>query len=134
MKKIIPTIFILAYMGIGEIQAQDLTQPKSGNAIRLKEYTITVAQGEELNLEMWVVAAKKYKLKLGEPEATGKSGVLFTFKGKEEENPRAYDMKVKVDSATPAGNYMYILKVPGTGRNAVKSTTLMVKVVQAGPQ
>lgn len=133
MRKVIPAFFILAYMGIGEIHAQNLTQPKSGNAIRLKEYTITIAQGEELNLEMWVVAAKKYKLKLGQPEASGKSGVLFTF-GTKDESPIAYDMKVKADSATPAGNYMYILNVPGTGRNAVKSTTLMVKVVQAGPQ
>ncbi|GEM_PF-2181899 len=133
MKRIIPAFFILAYMGIGEINAQDLSQPKSGNAIRLKDYTITIAQGEELDLKMWVVAAKKYKLKLGEPEASGKSGVLFSFNEKAEK-PIAYDMKVKVDSATPAGDYMYILKVPGTGRNAVKSTTLMVKVVQAGPQ
>lgn len=133
MRKVITTIFILAFIGIGEIHAQDLTQPKSGNAIRLKDYTITIAQGEELDLEMWVVAAKKYKLKLGQPEASGKSGVLFTF-GNKDENPIAYDMKVKVDGATPAGNYMYILKVPGTGRNAVKSTTLMVNVVQAGPQ
>lgn len=133
MKRIIPAFFILAYMGIGEINAQDLTQPKSGNAIRLKDYTITIAQGEELDLKMWVVAAKKYKLKLGDPEASGKSGVLFSFNEKAEQ-PIAYDMKVKVDSATPAGDYMYILKVPGTGRNAVKSTTLMVKVVQAGPQ
>lgn len=120
-------------MGIGEIHSQDLTQPKSGNAIRLKDYTITVAQGEELDMKMWVVAAKKYKLKLGDPEASGKSGVLFSFEEKAD-NPISYDMKVKVDSATPAGNYMYILKVPGTGRNTVKSTTLMVKVVQAGPQ
>lgn len=133
MRKVIPAFFILAYIGIGEIHAQDLTQPKSGNAIRLKDYTVTVAQGEELNLEMWVVAAKKYKLKLGQPEASGKSGVLFTF-GAKEKTPISYDMKLKVDSATPAGDYMYILKVPGTGRNAVKSTTLMVKVVQAGPQ
>ncbi|MCE7994467.1 MAG: hypothetical protein HEP71_20945 [Roseivirga sp.] len=133
MRKVIPAFFILAYIGIGEIHAQDLTQPKSGNAIRLKEYTVTIAQGEELNLEMWVVAAKKYKLKLGQPEASGKSGVLFTF-GTKDKTPISYDMKLKVDSSTPAGDYMYILKVPGTGRNTVKSTTLMVKVVQAGPQ
>lgn len=133
MRKIIPAFFILAYMGIGEIHAQDLTQPKSGNAIRLKDYTITVAQGEELDMKMWVVAAKKYKLKLGDPEASGKSGVLFSF-GEKAKDPISYDMKVRVDSATPAGNYMYILKVPGSGRNTVKSTTLMVKVVQAGPQ
>ena len=133
MKKLIATFFILAFIGIGEIHAQDLTQPKSGNAIRLKDYTITIAQGQELNMEMWVVAAKKYKLKLGTPEASGKSGVLFSFDTKNEK-PISYDMKLKVDSATPAGDYMYILKVPGTGRNSVKSTTLMVKVVQAGPQ
>lgn len=133
MRKFIPTFLLLAFIGLGEIQAQNLTQPKSGNAIRLKNYTITVTQGEQLDLKMWVVAAKKYKLKLGVPEASGKSGVLFTF-GAKDESPIAYDMKVKVDSATPAGDYMYILKVPGNGRNAVKSTTLMVKVVQAGPQ
>ena len=120
-------------MGLGEIQAQDLSKPKSGNAIRLKDYTVTVAQGEEVNLDMWVVKAKKYKLKLGDPQASGKTGVLFTFAQKDGE-PINYDMKLKVDSSTPAGDYMYILKVPGTGRNSVKSTTLMVKVVQSGPQ
>lgn len=133
MKKIIPTFFLLAYMGIGELHAQDLSKPKSGNAIRLKDYSITIAQGEELDLEMWVVKSKKYSLKLGEPEASGKSGVLFSFERKEGE-PINYEMKLKADTSTPAGNYMYILKVPGQGRNAVKSTTLMVKVVQAGPQ
>jgi len=133
MRKVIPAFFILAWMGLGEIQAQDLSKPKSGNAIRLKDYTVTVAQGEELNLDMFVVKAKKYKLKLGQPEASGKTGVIFTFESKEGEHIN-YDMKLKVDSSTPAGDYMYILKVPGTGRNSVKSTTLMVKVVQAGPQ
>ena len=133
MKKVIPAFFILAWMGLGEIQAQDLSKPKSGNAIRLKDYTVTVAQGEEVNLDMWVVKAKKYKLKLGDPQASGKTGVLFTFAQKDGE-PINYDMKLKVDSSTPAGDYMYILKVPGTGRNSVKSTTLMVKVVQSGPQ
>ena len=133
MRKVIPAFFILAYMGIGEIQAQDLTKPKSGNAIRLKEYTVTVAQGDELDLEMWVVKAKKYKLNLGDPQANGKDGVDFTFANKND-NPITYGMKLKVDESTPTGNYMYILKVPGTGRSAVKSTTLMVKVVQAGPQ
>ena len=133
MKKVIPAFFILAWMGLGEIQAQDLTKPKSGNAIRLKDYTVTIAQGEEVNLDMWVVKAKKYKLKLGAPEASGKTGVVFSFDQKDGE-PINYGMKLKVDSSTPAGDYMYILKVPGVGRNAVKSTTLMVKVVQAGPQ
>ena len=133
MKKVIPAFFLLAWMGIGEIQAQDLSKPKSGNAIRLKDYNVTIAQGEELDLSMWVVKAKKYKLKLGTPVANGKDGVDFTFAQKEGE-PINYGMKLKVDKSTPAGNYMYILKVPGVGRNTVKSTTLMVKVVQAGPQ
>ena len=133
MKKVIPAFFILAWMGLGEIQAQDLSKPKSGNAIRLKDYTVTVTQGEEVNLDMWVVKAKKYKLKLGEPEAKGKSGVNFTFVAKEGE-PINYGVTLKVDNGTPAGDYMYIPKVPGSGRNTVKSTTLMVKVVQAGAQ
>lgn len=120
-------------MGLGEIQAQDLTKPRSGNAIRLKDYSLTIAQGEELDIQMWVVKAKKYKLNLGEPNASGKTGVIFNFDEQEGEQI-SYDVKIKVDDSTPAGDYMYILKVPGTGRNAVKSTTLMIKVVQAGPQ
>uniref|UniRef100_UPI00404714A3 hypothetical protein n=1 Tax=Roseivirga sp. TaxID=1964215 RepID=UPI00404714A3 len=131
MKKAILFTFMLALVGLNSIQAQDLTQPKSGNEIRLKDFTVTIAQGETLDANLWVVKSKKYKLVLGTPEASGKAGVEFNFNEKSGEE-LTYDMKIKVDSATPVGDYVYILKVPGTGRNAVKGSTLKVKVVQAG--
>ena len=131
MKKAILFTFMLALVGFNSIQAQDLTPPKSGNEIRLKDFTVTIAQGETLDANLWVVKSKKYKLVLGTPEASGNEGVEFNFNEKSDEE-LTYDMKIKVDSATPVGDYIYILKVPGTGRNAVKGSTLKVKVVQAG--
>jgi hypothetical protein len=131
MKKAILFTFMLALVGFNSIQAQDLTPPKSGNEIRLKDFTVTIAQGETLDANLWVVKSKKYKLVLGTPEANGNEGVEFNFNEKSDEE-LTYDMKIKVDSATPVGDYIYILKVPGTGRNAVKGSTLKVKVVKAG--
>jgi hypothetical protein len=131
MKKAILFTFMLALVGFNTIQAQDLTPPKSGNEIRLKDFTVTIAQGETLDANLWVVKSKKYKLVLGTPEASGKAGVEFDFNEKSDEE-LTYDMKIKVDGSTPVGDYIYILKVPGVGRNAVKGSTLKVKVVQAG--
>lgn len=131
MKKLILTLaFFTAAVAV---QAQDLSKPKNGNAIRLKENVITIEQGEELDIQMWIVKAKKYKLKLGDPKASGKEGVDFAFGSRGAEDPIAYNVKVKVDADTPTGDYNYILKVPGTGRNAVKNTIITVKVVRANP-
>ncbi len=130
MKKLILSLLILAFAGISTVQAQNLSKPKKGNAIRLKEYSLTIKQGEEMDIEMWVVKSKKYKLKLGEPNAKGKKGVNFSFDSKSED-PITYNVKIKVDNDAPTGDHMYVLKVPGVGRNAVKSTTVMIKVINS---
>ncbi|MFY0593739.1 hypothetical protein [Roseivirga sp.] len=130
MKKLSITLMLLTIVGLSSSFAQNLTKPKKGNAIRLKEYTLTIKQGEEMNIDMWVVKAKKYKLNLGAPEAKGKDGVNFWFNSKSE-NPITYGVKIKVDQNTPLGDHMYILKVDGNGRNAVKGATILVKVVSA---
>lgn len=130
MKKLIITLLLFAFAGLTTSYAQDLTKPKKGNAIRLKDYTITLKQGEETTFDMWIVKSKKYKLSLGAPAAKGKDGIDFWFNSKSA-SPITYNVKLKVAENTPVGDHMYILKVPGNGRNAVKSTTLMVKVVQS---
>ncbi|MBO3700415.1 hypothetical protein [Roseivirga sp. E12] len=131
MKKLI-TLLFFAFLGTS-VFAQDLSKPQKGNAIRLKDYTITLKQGEEATFDMWVVKARKYKLNLGAPTAKGKAGIDFWFNSKAQE-PITYSVKVKVDDSTPVGDHMFVLKVPGNGRNAVKSTTLMVKVVESQEQ
>lgn len=133
MRKILLSFFSLMLIGLVDLSAQDLSKPKSGNAIRLKEYSVTIAQGETLNADIWVVKAKKYKLNLGTPDASGKAGISFDFESKQAD-PIQFGMQIKVDASMPAGDYMYILNVPGNGRSAVKSTTIMVKVVEASPQ
>lgn len=130
MKKLTFTLLLFVFAGISTTFAQNLTKPKKGNAIRLKEYTLTIKQGQEMNIDMWVVKSKKYKLKLGEPIAKGKNGINFSFDEKSTD-PITYGVKIKVDNNTTVGDHMYILNVPGIGRNAVKSTTIMIKVVQA---
>lgn len=121
---------LLTIVGLSTSHAQDLTKPKKGNAIRLKDYTITLTQGEEITFDMWVVKSKKYKLNLGAPAAKGKEGIKFWFNSKSAE-PLTYNVKMKADEDTPLGDHMFILNVPGNGRNAVKGATLMVKVVQS---
>ena len=133
MKKAIITLLLLAFAGVSTSFAQDLSKPKKGNAIRLKEYTLTIRQGQEMDIDMWVVKSKKYQLKLGEPTAKGKDGISFDFASKSE-SPITYGVKIKVSANAPVGNHMYVLNVPGTGRNAVKSTTLMIKVVASAPR
>lgn len=133
MKKAIITLLLFAFAGTSAAFAQDLSKPKKGNAIRLKEYTLTIQQGQEMDIEMWVVKSKKYKLKLGEPTAKGKDGISFDFASKSE-SPITYGVKIKVAQSAPVGDHMYVLNVPGTGRNAVKSTTLMIKVVASEPR
>ncbi|KYG73197.1 hypothetical protein [Roseivirga echinicomitans] len=131
MKRIIPLFVILLFVGLGNLSAQNLEKPRSGNEIRLKDYTVTVAQGEEIDLQMWVVKAKKYNLVVEEPKASGKEGINFTFTKKDDvEDPLTYDMKVKVDASTPVGDYLCILKVPGKGRSAITGSTIKIKVVQ----
>tara|TARA_A100000171_G_scaffold51551_1_gene66216 strand:+ start:364 stop:765 length:402 start_codon:yes stop_codon:yes gene_type:complete len=131
MKRIIPLFVILLLAGLGNLSAQNLEKPRSGNEIRLKDYTVTVAQGEEIDLQMWVVKAKKYNLVVEEPKASAKEGIHFTFEQQTEvEDPLTYDMKVKVDASTPVGDYLCILKVPGKGRSAVTGSTIKIKVVQ----
>lgn len=130
MKKLIITLLLFAIAGVSTTYAQDLKKPKKGNAIRLKEYTLTLKQGEEVNIDMWVVKSKKYKLNLGAPSAKGKEGINFWFNSKSVE-PITYGVKIKADDNAPVGDHMFVLKVPGNGRNAVKSTTLMVKIVQS---
>lgn len=130
MKKLLTTLILLTIVGLSTTHAQDLSKPQKGNAIRLKDYTITLKQGEEITFDMWVVKSKKYKLNLGAPAAKGKDGINFWFNSKST-TPITYNVKMKVDENTPLGDHMFILKVPGNGRNAVKSTTLMVKVVQS---
>ncbi|MFT7269747.1 MAG: hypothetical protein ACI905_001972 [Roseivirga sp.] len=128
MKKLIFLSLLLTLMSMGTAMAQNLTPPKSGNAIRLKDYTISVPQGQSLDAQMWVVKSKKYKIDLGTPKASGNEGVEFVFEEVTgEEN--IFSIQVKVDAVTPIGDYMYILMVPGTGRNAVTGTTLKIKVV-----
>ena len=130
MKKLITSLMLLTIVGLSTSIAQDLTKPKKGNAIRLKDYTLTIKQGEEVNIDMWVVKSKKYKLTLGAPAAKGKDGVKFWFNAKTED-PLTYGVKIKVDSSTPTGDHMFILNVEGAGRNKVKGTTIMIKVVSA---
>lgn len=130
MKKLAFTIILFSFVGLTSSFAQDLSKPQKGNAIRLKDYTITLKQGEEATFDMWVVKSKKYKLKLGAPAAKGKEGIDFWFNSKSSE-PIIYNVKIKIDEDTPTGDHMFVLKVPGIGRNAVKGTTLMVKVVSA---
>lgn len=130
MKKLLTTLMLLTIIGLSTTYAQDLTKPKKGNAIRLKDYTLTIKQGEELNIDMWVVKSKKYKLNIGAPAAKGKSGINFWFNAKSED-PITYGIKIKADDNAATGDHMFILKIPGTGRNAVKGTTIMVKVVSA---
>jgi hypothetical protein len=127
MKRIILLSLLLSVMSFTTTIAQNLTPPKSGNAIRLKEYTVTVPQGTSMDAQLWVVKAKKYKLDLGTPEASGNEGVDFVFAevGAEE---NVFSMKVKVATSTPIGEYLYILKVPGRGRSLVTGTTLKIKV------
>ncbi|OEK02055.1 hypothetical protein BFP97_11215 [Roseivirga sp. 4D4] len=128
MKKLITLLFFV-FLGTSAF-AQDLSKPQKGNAIRLKDYTITLKQGEETTFDMWVVKARKYKLNLGAATAKGKDGIDFWFNNKSSD-PITYGVRVKVDENTPVGNHMFVLKVDGNGRNAVKSTTLMVKVISA---
>ncbi len=130
MKKLIITLLLFAFAGVSTTYAQDLSKPKKGNAIRLKDYTITLKQGEETNFDMWVVKSKKYKLTLGAPEVKTKDGIDFWFNSKSDE-PITYGVKVKIGENAPVGDHMFILKVAGTGRNTVKSTTLMVKVIES---
>lgn len=129
MKKLTITLLLIVFAGFGAY-AQDLSKPQKGNAIRLKDYTITVKQGQETTFDMWVVKARKYKLNLGAATAKGKDGIDFWFNNKSD-NPITYGVKVKVDENAPLGDHMFVLKVDGNGRNSVKSTTLMVKVVSA---
>ncbi|MGW8121905.1 hypothetical protein ACV07N_04530 [Roseivirga echinicomitans] len=131
MKRFIPLFAILLFAGLGSLNAQNLEKPSSGNEIRLKDYTVTVAQGAEIDLQMWVVKAKKYNLVLEDPKASADDGIKFTFKQKADiEDPLTYGMKVKVDASTPVGDYLCILNVPGKGRSAVTGTTIKIKVVQ----
>ncbi|KOF03329.1 hypothetical protein [Roseivirga seohaensis] len=131
MKRTLSLFAILLFAGLGNLNAQNLEKPRSGNEIRLKDYTVTVAQGEEIDLQMWVVKAKKYNLVVEAPKASAKEGIHFTFEQQTEvEDPLTYDMKVKVDASTPVGDYLCILKVPGKGRSAVTGSTIKIKVVQ----
>ncbi|OEK06351.1 hypothetical protein [Roseivirga misakiensis] len=130
MKKLSITLMLLTIVGLSTSFAQNLTKPKKGNAIRLKDYTLTVKQGQEVNIDMWVVKAKKYKLNLGAPKAKGKDGVDFWFNAKSED-PITFGVKIKVDESTPVGDHMYVLNVDGIGRNAVKGATILLKVVSA---
>lgn len=131
MKRIIPVFILFATLGIGNLKGQDLTKPKSGNAIRLKDYSLTLNQGQEVEAKMWVVKSKKYKLSLDEPKANAKEGITFSFtEGSVEDDPIVYGMKIKVADSVPEGEYLCILKVPGTGRNAVTGTTINIKVIK----
>ena len=127
MKKL--TLTFLFLCATVAINAQDLSKPKNGNAIRLKDYNVVIKPGSELEIPMWVVKSKKYKLKLKDPVTSGTAGIDFQFTRVQGEDPMKWKVKLNANKEMKEGTYNYIIRIPGYGRNAVKNALIMVKVV-----
>ena len=127
MKKIYTTLMALLLLNVGSLQAQDLTPPKDGAAIRLSTNKIEVSPAKDYTADVWLVKSKRYSSReFGGLQAKGPSGVNVSFEPKDE-NKDVFSMKIEVGKEVSPGKFTVMIR--GQGENAQKIKSSVVSLI-----
>lgn len=130
MKKLTTTLFIFFLFTVAGLQAQDLTPPKDGAALRMKSHNHEVKAGDAATTDVWLVRSKKRKKTSFEGiKATTPKGLDVNFEPSSD-NPDHYTMKVTANNDMKPGQYMLIIKGDGNNAHRLTGTTCTLTVTQ----
>lgn len=130
MKKFTIPLFILFFFAFSSIQAQDLTPPKDGAALRMKSHNHEIKVGDAASTDVWLVRSKKRKKTSFEGlKATSPKGLEVDFEPSTD-NPDHYTMKISANTEVKPGQYMLIIKGDGNNAHRLTGTTCTLTVTQ----
>lgn len=130
MKKIIIPFFVIFLFSFSQIQAQDLTPPKDGAALRMKSHNHEIKVGDDASTDVWLVRSKKRKKTSFEGlKASAPKGLEVNFEPSSD-NPDLYTMKISANSEVVPGQYMLIIKGDGNNAHRLTGTTCTLTVTQ----
>lgn len=109
-------------------QAQNLTPPDDGAAVRLMDTKLEVSTAKEFSTDVWLVKSKRYtKRAFGNLQAKAPKGVEIYFQPKDD-NKNVFTMNIKVTEEADLGKYMVIIKGSGENSQKVKSSLLSLVI------
>lgn len=130
MKKFTIPLFAILLFSFASINAQDLTPPKDGAALRMKSNNHEIKIGDAASTDIWLVRSKRGKKTSFEGlKATAPKGLEINFEASSDD-PDHYTMQVSANSELQPGQYMLIIKGDGNNSHRLTGTTCTLTVTQ----